>query len=315
MATPENGYFDDRLHLPVCRIPNGCPALRKLISAVMRSASHASSTAAMSKKISADEYAQRSDLDTTTVVHRIMTGELNGDWENGQWVVWGHEIESLPETNTIEPKTTKRRPQQRRKETSRDVLVRWLAPHYDEVTLFSMGVSLILLFSISHEFRVFLEATFWPDDISGRVETIVMIPLFGWAYILGFILSLYHGLVYRNKSDSRKYFIIVFAVSFEAFVCFKAAGQYIYDAHGMALIFPAWNGLHAIFLLGLARWGIVRVGEKDASLIQVAVATLATLGVLMYGLYTVDYHWSIALSMAVALSSAIGEGVDRFVPA
>jgi len=269
--------------------------------------------------IPAQVYADRHDVSTESVVHQIMTGDLNGDWVGASWVVQEPGLAPLtkkerqnlenevPETGPT--RTDVSRPLQferlSEKQTSsldaarKKALQRWFLPRYSEISLLVIGLSAVYI-AASH-------------ITLNNVLAVLLLIAAGAASIC---LPLYYAFSPTWRVRVRKKLFFRFGAWFEIVVG-VVAGTYLLDqTHtGIVAIFPTWNLAHAM-LLREALEGFDgetdRVQRRNAPVVYLIAAAVGTGAVLAYSDIVLDHHWALTLSVALVFAHVFDEVYGRF---
>jgi phage FluMu protein Com len=194
---------------------------------------------------------------------------------------------------------------------------RTLLPSYDEISLFTLSFSFIALFSMSSQLR---------DDLYNALVTVkdgrvIVISLLS---VIGMFLSFVNVFFRREKYDTEKYLMLLFAVVVTAGTGIYS-GYIIWDeSKGWLLIFPIWNIANGAILLLLLRAGILDTDciiENDASLMQVLVS-IAAVGIILWLCnHVFKMHWVISYSICVCYTITINDalhslaGINKINPA
>lgn len=201
----------------------------------------------------------------------------------------------LPQAMTEEP----RQQQAVRKAFS------FLAPRYDDLTLFALSLSFLLLWLIDPDLRRDLAKMFsegWSGDI-----TIWLI-----AAVIGMALSLVNVFLRREKSDFQKSVMLIFAVVVTAGTGLYAGWIMLHESKGWLLVFPAWNILNGGLLLLLFRLGIVDtdcIVDEQASFAEVVITAICVPILLTVCHYYCELQWAVTFSIAVAYTMSLHNGI------
>ena len=118
-----------------------------------------------------------------------------------------------------------------------------LKPRYDDLTLFALSVTFVMLSLLSADLRKDLIAIFTPQRGAGPLT--IALAIAG----LGMVLSLVNVFLQRIKSTVEKWVMLVFAVVVTAGTGICAAEVMLEKGQGVLLIFPAWNLINAFLLI------------------------------------------------------------------
>jgi DNA-directed RNA polymerase subunit RPC12/RpoP len=180
----------------------------------------------------------------------------------------------------------------------------FLTPRYDDLTLFALSLSFLLLWLIDADLRRDLTRVFF-EGWSGDITIWLIVAVIGMA------LSLINVFLGREKSDLEKSTMLIFAVVVTAGTGLYAGWIMLHQSKGWLLIFPAWNVLNAGLLLLLYRLGVVDtdcITHEPASFAQVVLTAICVpvlLGVCQY----YELHWAVTFSIAVAYTMSLHNGI------
>ena len=181
----------------------------------------------------------------------------------------------------------------------------FLAPRYDDLTLFALSLSFLLLWLIDADLRRDLAKVFL-EGWSGDITIWLMVALIGMA------LSLLNVFLQREKSDLEKSTMLVFAVVVTAGTGLYAGWIMLHQSKGWLLIFPAWNILNGGLLLLLFRLGIVDtdcIVDEPAGFAEVVITAFCVPVLLTVCHYWLELHWTITFSIAVAYTLSLHNGI------
>lgn len=176
---------------------------------------------------------------------------------------------------------------------------RFLFPHYDEIVLFTMSFTCVLLLITGiladhHEMKLVP-----PGEYDPRIIAALLV------FIAGLALSLYHAFIDRPKTRIEKSFMLFFAVLVSAFSGFMAGGYDLANSSGWLIVFPILNLVNSVILLILWRAGILDescVSDRHAPKDRVALAAVIIL--ILYYICHIVYNlvWIQTLSILLVYS-------------
>jgi len=188
-----------------------------------------------------------------------------------------------------------------------------LLPRYDELTLFALSVTFLLLLAINPRMHTELSkiGTYLLDE-----------PLLPGAACAGLVFSLFSIFVKQPKPEWVKWPMLAFAVTVTAGTGAYAGYVMLKTARGWLLIFPAWNVINGLLLLLLFCAGVLDsdcILDRRAKFWQVVLTLLCVsilLGVCEYGF---QFHWALTYSICVgytmslhhALTDVFGDDDDQ----
>ena len=185
-------------------------------------------------------------------------------------------------------------------------------PTYDELSLFLMAVTLILLYAGNSGMRdLFRYAT------SHIREFGVFIFLF--AFLAGLGLSLYHVFTSREKKSYEKIIMMFFAVVTNAGAGI-IAGWYVIkhsSAHSWLLIFPIWNLVNGILMLLMLRYMIIeedRISDRNATIGQVIIGLAIVLVIFIFCNFVFRLYWAITFSICIIYATSFDRALQNVFP-
>jgi DNA-directed RNA polymerase subunit RPC12/RpoP len=188
----------------------------------------------------------------------------------------------------------------------------WLIPVYDELSLFLMATTLILLYFVNTTMRV--QIYNWISEYGSE-----------WVYIIGIIflcglyLSVYHVFTTREKSEPEKWGMLIFAVLTNA-VTGIVAGLYVLkndNVRNWQLVFPIWNILNGILLLLMLRFKIIDeecISDRDASATEVVIGLAAVLIIFALCNYVFKLYWAITFSICIIYATSFDKALQSVFP-
>ncbi len=188
--------------------------------------------------------------------------------------------------------------------------VRLLLPQYDEIVLFTMSFTCVLLL-ITGIFSIDQEAQFVPRrGYDPQMIAIIFI------FIAGLVLSIYHAFVDRPKTQIEKSFMLFFAVLVNAFSGFMASAYDLANTSGWLEVFPILNMVNCLVLLFMWRIGVLdesSISDQHAPRIQVLLAMAIIL--LLYYICHIIYNltWIQTLSICLVYSINFIKLIESFV--
>ena len=187
-----------------------------------------------------------------------------------------------------------------------------LKPRYDDLTLFALSVTFVMLFLLSADLRTNLIGVFTSQRGLGPLAIVPAIAA------LGMVLSLINVFLQRVKSTVEKWVMLVFAVVVTAGTGIHAAEVMLEKGRGVLLIFPAWNLINAFLLILLFRLGLLDtecIVDRKAGAVQIAATVISAAFLLIVCLYALKLHWAITYSIAVGYTMSLHGAIqDTFAP-
>lgn len=181
-------------------------------------------------------------------------------------------------------------------------------PSYDEITMFLMSVTVVLVTVCNPSLRDrLIDFTF---SVSG--------VFFGGAYILiyvcGLVLSIYHIFSSRAKSQTEEYLMLFFAV-FTNGTSAICAGFYLLRHSVIWLaVFPIWNIVSGAVLILMLWFDVIDrrcVSDREATIPQAIVGLAAIVAVFFACSLLLKFHWAITFSVCIAYSTSLDRAIRK----
>lgn len=182
-----------------------------------------------------------------------------------------------------------------------------LLPHYDDLTLFTLSLTLVLLLLVN---------TGTQQDIIRPLLVLAegrILLLFGAACV-GMVFSLL-GVFFRSrKPETIKWLMLIFAVLVSGGTGVYAGYIALKATQGWLIIFPAWNILTGgLLLLTLTydQWDPNCIIDKPATTGQIVLTVVTAciiVGVCQYGF---EMHWAITYSICVGYITNLHHTLGR----
>jgi len=187
---------------------------------------------------------------------------------------------------------------------------RFFIPQYDEIVLFTMSFTCVLLLItgiLSNYQELQIDP---PREYDPRIVAAIFI------FIAGLVLSLYHAVIQRPKSQLEKSFMLFFAVLVNAFSGFMASGYDLTGTSGWLIVFPLLNMVNSVLLLVMWRaraFDESCISDRHAQRGQVVLAAAIVLA--LYYLCHVIYNliWIQTFSICLVYSTNLIKVVESWV--
>ncbi len=180
-----------------------------------------------------------------------------------------------------------------------------LIPQYDDLTLFALSLSFLLLWLINADLRRDLTKIFID-------ESSLDIMLWLAVAVIGMALSLINVFLRREKSELEKFAMLIFAVAVTGGTGLYAGWLMLQHSRGWLLVFPAWNILNAGLLLLLFRLGAVDtdcVIDEPATFAQIVLTAICVPVLLTVCHYGFELHWAVTFSIVVAYTMSLHNAI------
>ena len=167
-----------------------------------------------------------------------------------------------------------------------------LTPQYNEITLFLMSITCVLIYSTKSWFNV----------------TILL-------FAPGIAISVYHVFSHQRILEWEKGVMLFFAC-FVNFVSGVAAGIFVFTnfQYGLFLIFAVCNIINCLLLpLKFIEGFIINdfISEDDAPLLEVAIGSIVIILTFIICNYICKMYWAITFSICVTYASNVNKNVMR----
>lgn len=196
----------------------------------------------------------------------------------------------------------------------------WILPRFDELTLFTMSVTTVLLFAIDDSFRQDLQTAIEHDP------KIIFAIIFA---VIGLFISFLEAFLDHERSRFEMYMLLMFGIAFQVGISCAAIYHMpvapLYPPPGyeqtqdqvpaIFLIFPLWNLLYGVYLSRLIRPEVLDAGvldRKGYGTICFGIVSLVViiLVIVLHGIYS--FHWTLSGNILIALSAGISFGVEEY---
>ncbi len=192
----------------------------------------------------------------------------------------------------------------------------WLVPVYDEMSLFLMSMTLILLYALNEPFQEQIRK--WAA-ISLHQRYVFHVFVAAAIFITGMGLSIYNVFTTREKTDTEKWIMLIFAVLTNAGTGI-ISGWYVLSSSSIRdwlIIFPIWNIINSVLLIVMLRLKIIDedcISDRDATLKEVVIGLLAVLTVFILCNYVFKLHWAVILSICIIYTTSFDKGLQSVFP-
>jgi hypothetical protein len=188
----------------------------------------------------------------------------------------------------------------------------WFIPTYDELSLFLMTITFILLCAENNHARSLIRH-FFSQVHDWYVYILVLL------FLAGMGLSLYHVFTRREKTILEKQLMMLFAVLTNAGTGI-ISGWYVLksnDANDWQLIFPIWNIINGVLLLLMLRLKIIDeecISDRDATLVQIILGLVAVLIIFALCNYVFKLYWAITFSICIVYTTSFDRALQNVFP-
>jgi hypothetical protein len=184
-----------------------------------------------------------------------------------------------------------------------------LCPHYDELTLFAMSFSCILLAGT----HIIFEWEQYKFSASNPDLEVLLIILF---FLTGLFLSFYHAFTDRQKTITEKKFMLLFAVIINGFSGIWAGSYFLQYSRGVFAVFPILNIINGFYLLMMLRAGEMNeqnISDENATINQVIVCSIVVFILFILCQFVFGFVWAETLSICVVYSTNFNLTVNGII--
>ena len=187
----------------------------------------------------------------------------------------------------------------------------WLIPVYDEMSLFLMSMTLILLYAVNEPFREQIRK--WAVIIPKGYVFIAAA-----FFIIGMGLSIFNVFTTREKTDTEKWIMLFFAVLTNAGTGI-ISGWYVLSSSSIRdwlIIFPLWNIINGVLLIVMLFKIIDEecISDRDASIKEVVIGLIAVLIIFIFCNNVFKLHWAVTLSICIIYTTSLDKGLQSVFP-
>lgn len=177
----------------------------------------------------------------------------------------------------------------------------FLIPRYDEIVLFAMSATCLLLIG-DKLLEIDWQTIHFREPHTDDIRLFIVLLVF----LSGLFLSLMNAFRNRQKGPLEKYFMLFFAVGGNAASGAFSAIYVLQFTQGWKVVFPFINFVSSIMLFVLLRYDVIdidSIDDNDAPLLEVLLTALFVLS--LYILCSRYYHlyWAMTLSICVSYAT------------
>ena len=190
-----------------------------------------------------------------------------------------------------------------------------LIPTYDELSLFLMAVTLIVLYLSNSQMRNQIETFF--VKAAEADAWILFIPLVLFLAILG--LCIYHVFTTREKTVFEKRVMVGFAVLTNLVTGTIAAVYTLTNAVATdwLLVFPIWNIINGVLMLLMVSLRVIDeecISDREATLVQIILGLTAVLVIFILCNYVFKLYWAITFSICIVYTTSFDRALQNVFP-
>ncbi len=182
----------------------------------------------------------------------------------------------------------------------------FLIPTYDELSLFLIAITLIMLcvFNINMRDQLW-KFVMQTDDL----RTYILVALL----FAALCLCLYHPFTTREKSNPEKWLMLVLAVLANGGIGIAAGAYMLERTVGWLAIFPLWNIINGLFLLVMLRLKVIDekcITDRDATPFQVGFGLIAVVIIFIICNFIYQLYWAITFSICIVYTTSFDRALQ-----
>ncbi len=183
------------------------------------------------------------------------------------------------------------------------VIARFFTPYYDELTLYTMSYTLLLLITVGIISK-------WSSLNFSFSNIISFFEPFSFILILilfsGLVLSIHHAFSKREKTLIEKKIMLFYSVIINGYTGILAGYFALENTKGPLIIFPILNVINGFKLIFSLRAQIIdekNISDENVSFKQVLIGTLIVTIVFFLCYSIFETNWAITLSICIVYST------------
>jgi len=188
---------------------------------------------------------------------------------------------------------------------------KYLIPSYDEISMFLMSVTVVLVGVCSANVRAYLRS------FMSSVPALAFIGLYALMYVFGLVLSGYHIFSSREKGDTEKYLMLFFAVITNGVSGLVGAVYVLRHSMILFAVFPILNivsGGVLILMLWVDTIDRDCIDDRDGTPLQALVGLIAEVALFAVCTLVFKLNWAVTFSICIAYATNVNhivQGVFR----
>jgi len=188
-------------------------------------------------------------------------------------------------------------------------------PTYDELSLFLMAVTLIVLYLANSHMRNQIDTFFVKAAEINAWMLFAPLVLF----LATICLCIYHVFTTREKTVFEKRVMMCFAVLTNLVTGTIAAVYTLTNAvaSDWLLVFPIWNIINGVLILLMVSLGIIDeecISDRDATLVQIILGLVAVLIIFVFCNYVFKLYWAITFSICIIYTTSFDRALQNVFP-
>jgi DNA-directed RNA polymerase subunit RPC12/RpoP len=188
---------------------------------------------------------------------------------------------------------------------------RWfnfLIPTYDELSVFLISVSLVLMAASNSAMRSFIWGCIL-DDWRNIILSLIM--------FIALCFCLYQPFVMRRKNIGEKTIMLGVAVIVNGGTGILAGNYMLEHTVGWLVIFPVWNIINGLMLLAMFRYKIIdyrNISDRDTNTAEIILGAVVILTILIICNFVYKMYWAVTLSFCVIYATSLSKAFRTAFP-
>jgi len=188
---------------------------------------------------------------------------------------------------------------------------KYLIPSYDEISMFLMSVTVVLVGVCSANVRAYLRS------FMSSVPALAFIGLYALMYVFGLVLSGYHIFCFKDTAATEKYLMLFFAVITNGVSGLVGAVYVLRHSMILFAVFPILNivsGGVLILMLWVDTIDRDCIDERDGTPLQALVGLVVEVALFAVCTLVFKLNWAVTFSICIAYATNVNhivQGVFR----
>jgi DNA-directed RNA polymerase subunit RPC12/RpoP len=188
---------------------------------------------------------------------------------------------------------------------------RWfnfLIPTYDELSVFLISISLILITISNSEMRAFL----WGYILDDWRNIILLLMI-----VFALYVCLCQPFITRRKNIGEKYLMLFVAVFVNGGTGIIAGGYILDNSADWLAIFPLWNVINSLILLIMFRFAIIderSISDRDTNAVEIIFGLMVIIAIIITCNFIYKLYWAVTLSLCVVYATSLSKAFRTAFP-
>jgi hypothetical protein len=188
---------------------------------------------------------------------------------------------------------------------------RWfnfLIPTYDELSVFLIAASLILITINNSEMRAFL----WGYILDDWRNIILLLMI-----VFALYVCLCQPFITRRKNIGEKYLMLFVAVFVNGGTGIIAGGYILDNSADWLAIFPLWNVINSLILLIMFRFAIIderSISDRDTNAVEIIFGLMVIIAIIITCNFIYKLYWAVTLSFCLIYAASLSKAFRTAFP-